>query len=216
MDDLIREMIAPQRRSDLDRARRSRLLATATTVGLAAVGLTTLTTGALFTDADTTGAANFTTGTVTIAADHSATQTLAAGNMAPGDVAYGVVPVENTGTLQLRYSISAMATNAVPAVDLAGELELTLYAGVTPANCNAAGVGAATGSWTMSGVPTAWAPLVGDAATGQDADDRLLPAGAAEDLCVSVALPLTTGNAFQGADASIDLQVDAEQTVNNP
>ncbi len=216
MDDLIREMITPQRRTDVDRGRRSRLIATATTVGLAAVGLTSLTTGALFTDADTTGAANFTTGTITITAEHSASQTLNAGNMAPGDTVYGVVPVQNTGTLQLRYSVSAMGTNAVPATDLAGQLELTVYAGVTPANCNAAGIGSASGSWAMAGVPTAWTPLVGSSATGQDTDDRVLPAGTGEDLCVSVALPLSTDNSFQGADASIDLQVDAEQTVNNP
>ena len=36
MDDLIREMISPDRRTTLDRGRRSRLIATAVTVGLAA------------------------------------------------------------------------------------------------------------------------------------------------------------------------------------
>ncbi|MCV2394883.1 CalY family protein [Actinotalea sp. M2MS4P-6] len=215
MDDLIREMIAPQRRSDLDRGRRTRLVATATTVGLAAIGLTTLTTGALFTDADTTGSANFTTGTVDISATHSATQTLGALNLAPGDVAYGVVPVSNDGTLELRYALSAQGSNDDPAVDLAGQFELTVYAGVAAASCNAAGVAAAT-SWSMSGVPTTLTPLIGSSATGQDTDDRVLAAKTAEDLCVSVGLPLSTGNEFQGATASIDLQVDAEQTVNNP
>ena len=85
MDDLIREMIAPKRRSDLDRGRRSRLVATATTVGLAALGLTTLTTGALFTDQDTVPGA-ITAGTVDIASTGNLDVTLALnGGFAPGD-----------------------------------------------------------------------------------------------------------------------------------
>ena len=76
MDDLIREMIAPERRSDLDRGRRSRLVATALTVALAAVGVTSLVTGALFSDTEAVSASDFQTGTVDIVAAHSVTQTL--------------------------------------------------------------------------------------------------------------------------------------------
>ena len=65
-------------------------------------------------------------------------------------------------------------------------------------------------------MPTTATTIVGNPATGPDGGDRVLPAGGNEDLCVSVALPLSTGNAFQGASASIDLAFDAEQTVNNP
>jgi len=100
MDDLIREMIAPERRSDLDRGRRSRLVATALTVALAAVGVTSLVTGALFSDTEFVSAGDFTTGTVDITgAGPSDPVALQASNMAPGDVVYGVVPVLNSGSL---------------------------------------------------------------------------------------------------------------------
>ena len=151
MDDLIREMIAPARGADLDRGRRARLVATALTVGLAAVGVGSLTTGALFTDTQPVNASNFTTGTVDIAAENSTTAPLAAPNMAPGDVVYGVVPVSNAGTLELRYAVEVVGTNAQPA-DLAGQLQLAVFGGV--ATCDAAGVAAATAIGSLAGVPT--------------------------------------------------------------
>ncbi len=167
MDDLIREMIAPARRSDLDRGRRSRLTATALTVGLAAIGVTSLTTGALFTDTDTVSNSDFTTGTVTSAPAMSTTHTLGAGNMAPGDVEFGTVPVANAGSLELRYSISVQGTNTTatpptPVPDLSGQFQLKVYADVPEASCDAAGVASLTPIATMAGVPTALTPLVGE------------------------------------------------------
>ncbi len=213
MDDLIREMIAPERRSDLDRGRRSRLGATALTVALAAVGVTSLVTGALFTDTEPVSASDFQTGTVDIVAAHSATQTLESLNMAPGDVAYGVVPVSNGGSLELRYAVEVTGINAQPE-DLAGELQLDVYASV--ASCDAAGVASATPIGTLAaGVPITPITIVGNQAIGQDSGDRVLAAGASEDLCVSVGLPLVTDNTFQDTDAQVALTFLAEQTVNN-
>ena len=214
MDELIREMITPARRSSLDTGRRSRLTATAITVGLAAIGVTSLTTGALFTDTDTVSSSDFTTGTIDISPAMSTTHTLGATNMAPGDVQFGTVPVDNDGSLELRYSISVVGTNAdVP--DLAGQFQLAVYAGVPEASCNAAGVAALTPIASIAGVPTTLTPLVGNPATGADAGDRVLASGAAESLCVSVGLPLATGDTFQGTHASVALTFDAEQTANN-
>jgi len=213
MDDLIREMIAPERRSDLDRGRRSRLVATALTVALAAVGVTSLVTGALFSDTEAVSASDFQTGTVDIVAAHSVTQTLESPNMAPGDVAYGVVPVSNGGSLELRYAVEVTAVNAQPE-DLAGELQLDVYAGV--ASCNAAGVASATPIGTLpAGVPTTPITIIGSQVIGQDPGDRVLAAGTSEDLCVSVGLPLVTDNTFQDTDAQVALTFLAEQTVNN-
>jgi hypothetical protein len=212
MDDLIREMIAPERRSELDRGRRRRLVATALIVALAAVGVTSLVTGALFTDTEPVSASDFQTGTVDIVATHSTTQTLGSLNMAPGDVVYGVVPVSNGGSLELRYAVEVTGTN-VQVADLAGELELDVYAGV--ASCDAAGVASATPIGTLDGVPTTPITIVGNPAIGQDVGDRVLAAGTAEDLCVSVGLPLDTDNTFQDTDAQVALTFLAEQTVNN-
>lgn len=213
MDDLIREMIAPERRSDLDRGRRSRLIATALTVALAAVGVTSLVTGALFTDTEAVSASDFQTGTVDIVAAHSATQTLESRNMAPGDVAYGVVPVSNGGSLELRYAVEVTGINAQPE-DLAGELQLDVYVGV--ASCNAIGVALVTPIGTLAaGVPITPITIIGNPAIGQHPGDRVLAAGTSEDLCVSVGLPLSTGDTFQDTDAQVALTFLAEQTVNN-
>ena len=212
MDDLIREMIAPERRSDLDRGRRSRLVATALTVALAAVGVTSLVTGALFSDTEAVSASDFQTGTVDIVAAHSVTQTLGSPNMAPGDVAYGVVPVSNGGSLELRYAVEVTGINTL-LVDLAGQLQLDVYAGVT--TCDATGVASATPIGTLDGVPTTPITIIGDQTIGQDTGDRVLAAGASENLCVSVGLPLDTDNTFQNTDAQLALRFLAEQTVNN-
>ena len=213
MDDLIREMIAPLRRSSLDRGRRSRLVATALTVALAAVGLTSLVTGALFTDTEPLSASDFQTGTVDIAAEHSATQTLGSTNMAPGDVVFGVVPVSNAGSLELRYAVQVTGINAQPA-DLADQLQLSVYGGV--AVCSAAGVALAAPIGSSAGVPILPLTIIGDPMIGQDAGDRVLAAGLSENLCVSVGLPIGTDNTFQNTDAQVALTFLAEQTVNNP
>ena len=52
MDDLIREMLEPERPAPGVVARRRRFVATTTIIGLAAIGVTSLTTNALFTDQD--------------------------------------------------------------------------------------------------------------------------------------------------------------------
>ena len=209
MDDLIREMIDPPRRTRVDPARRARLIATTATVALAAAGVTSLTTSALFTDTQTMPS-DFTTGTVDIAAAMSPTVTLGAGNMAPGDSSYGSVTVANAGSLELRYSISLVATNGQVA-DLAGELDLAVYADPV---C-AAGVETGTAIATDEGLPLAPTGLVGSSATGANLGDRPMGAGSTETLCFVVHLPLATTNMFQGTTADLTLTFDAEQTVNN-
>lgn len=224
MDDLIREMIEPPRRAALDPARRLRLVATTATVALAAAGLTSLTTSALFTDTQMMSATDFTTGTVRISPEMSATPglTLAAGNLAPGDTTFGAVTVSNIGSLELRYATSLTGANPVAqTADLAGELDLTLYAapaGSTTdvaASCNATGVSALTAVATRVGLPLTTTALLGSNAQGPDAGDRTLGAQTAETLCVALTLPLETGNTFQGTTASVTFTFDAEQTANN-
>lgn len=224
MDDheLIQEMIAPPRPT-LDPGRRSRLLVTGATVALAAAGVTSLTTSALFTDTDTMSATDFTTGTVRIDPQMSTTLALGDLNLAPGDVSYGAVRVENAGSLEHRYTLSVAAAND-QAADLAGELELRVLAAAGPgvdvaAACRAGFPGLQTLT-TLTALPTSLTQVVGSTDAGQDAapggGDRVLPATGAETLCLAVTLPLTTGNAFQDTTASLSLTFDAEQTANNP
>lgn len=213
MDDLIREMITP-RSTGLDPARRRRLAATAVTVALAAAGVTSLTTGAIFTDTETMAATDFTTGTVQIEPSMSTTIALGSGNMAPGDTSYGLVTVENAGSLAQRYAVSVRATNDQPTVDLAGELELAVYAAGAAA-CTPAGVAGLTPLATRDGLPLIVTPLVGSPTTGPQAGDRTLSTASSETLCVTVSLPLGTTNEFQGAGAQVAFTFDAEQTANN-
>ena len=214
MDDLIREMIAENRRPAIDKSRRGRLIATTLTVGLASIGITSLTTGALFTDTETMSATDFTTGTVVIEPTMSATVALGALNMAPGDTSYGAVLVRNAGSLEQRYAVSLAATDG-QATPLTGELDLTVYAGGAEAACSAAGIAALTTVATSTGLPTALTPLIGSSDPGADGGDRLLGALTDEVLCVVVHLPVETGNAFQGTTAQLALTFDAEQTANN-
>ena len=58
--------------------------------------------------------------------------------------------------------------------------------------------------------------MFGDVAQGFQAGDRTLIAGASENLCVLVALPLATGNAYQSATTTATFTFNAEQTANNP
>lgn len=217
MDDLIREMITPARAA-VDRPRRRRLVTTAVTVALAAAGVTSLSTGALFTDTQTMSATDFTTGTVQITPTMSGTITLGASNLAPGDTSFGLVDVQNAGSLAQRYAVSVVATNT-GAVDLAAELDLAVYA-TGAAGCSASGVAALTPVATSTGLPTASTALIGSPAPGVDATpgggDRPLSTLTGETLCFTVHLPLSTPNAFQGAGASIELTFDAEQVANNP
>jgi hypothetical protein len=223
-DDLILEMIRPPRGASLDPARRLRLVATTITVALAAAGVTSLTTSALFTDTQTMSATDFTTGTVQIAPTMSgvAGLTLAAGNLAPGDTTFGAVTVDNAGSLELRYATSLTGANPLTqTVDLAAQLDLTLYAapgGSTTdvaASCNPAGLAALTSVATSTGLPLATTPLLGSNAPGADPGDRTLGAQTSETLCVALHLPLATDNTFQGTTASVTFTFDAEQTANN-
>ena len=192
-----------------------RLLGTMAVVGLAATTLTGLATGAFFTDTQAITANAFTTGTVKLGVT-PATAAVTAGNLAPGDNMYGQVTVSNTGTLSERYSVLG-TSDATDNNFLAAQLQLTIKTGVT--SCTAAGFGAA-GSAVVSGPTpfgsTTGTKLLGDAATGTQAGDRTLAAGATENLCIQVSLPSVTGNPYQGKSTTAVFRFDSEQTANNP
>ena len=231
MDDLLQEMIdpAPVHR---DAPRGRRLWTTVAIVGLAAVGATTLTTSAIFTDNDSTSA-TIESGTVDLAIGEDVPFVFAPGNLVPGDSTFAPLQVQSNGSLALRYSISyaaTMATNALPNPDLdppaaAGDLrtvlELRVYA-VPQASCTAAGVAGATqlnDAATVTNWPSTVTRLVGDNFPGGQAGDRDLtvdPATASEWLCFRVDFPLGSGNDFQDAGVKLDLTFNAEQTANNP
>lgn len=111
MDELLQEMIDPApQRGDVSRWRR--LGATAAIFALAGLGVTSLTTSALFTDRDTT-AGDLLTGTVDLRlgtdANGTADFVLPTLGMAPGDSVARQLEVHNDGSLAQRYAVSYKA-----------------------------------------------------------------------------------------------------------
>jgi len=211
MDEYLLEL-EPERPEDREhRDRRRRLIAAGGLAALAFVGIGL--SSALFSDTNTLGSNAFTSGSV-ILGTTPGSAVLSAGNMAPGDSVYGNVRVDNNGSLAFRYSVEASADNP-DTKNLRSQLLISAYSGVTPVNCAAGDVSAGS----LLGGPTnlnSVVNLIGDSTTGADPGDRNLIAGANENLCFKVALPLATGNAYQSATSTITLTFNAEQVKNNP
>ncbi|NUU15734.1 hypothetical protein HP550_00525 [Cellulomonas humilata] len=233
MDDLLQEMIDPAPVHH-DAPRRRRLWTTVAIVGLAAIGATTLTTSAIFTDNDA-ASASISTGTVDLALGQPTTFAFDSVNLAPGDSTYAPIEVRSDGSLALRYSISYSASVTpsgiagptlapAPTVgDLRDVLELSVFEVADAAGCSATTIGTATAvalhpdvatnSW-----PTLTAPLVGSSTQGDQPGDRELEVDTpSEWLCFKVDLPLLLAdNSYQATGATLDLTFNAEQVVNNP
>jgi len=153
---------------------------------------------AVFTDSDTNGA-TWTTGTIILGV--TPTTVFTPGVVMPGDSGQQTVTVANTGTGALRYAMSSLATNT-DTKGLRSQLTLTIDAGPC---------GSSAGllySGTLQGA------AFGSSAQGAQAGDRPVAAGANEQLCFAWNLPLTTGDAFQGASTTATFTFDAEQTKN--
>ena len=167
---------------------------------------------AVFTDSAALGANSFATGSVDITTS-PASALFSVSAMMPGDVTTQPLTVSNSGNAQLRYAISATATNADTKA-LKDQLVLTVKTVdvTTPGTpCdNFDGTQVYTGD--LDGTTGA---LVGSSAQGAQAGDRVLDASANEVLCFRVSLPLATGNTAQGAATTATFTFDAEQTANN-
>ncbi len=171
-------------------------------------------TGAFFTDSQDVDGNTFSTGSVAIGVT-PATAAITMTNMAPGDTVTAPLTVANDGTLAQRYAMLS-TTDAADANFLAAQLQMTIKSGVT--TCSNAGFAATGTTVRPAGVlgSTAGTKVIGDAASGAQAGDRTLAAGASEVLCVQVSLPSSTGNSYQGKTTTATFRFDAEQTANNP
>jgi len=212
VDQLLHEMIAPAATGLAERARRRRLAASAATVGLALVGMGSLSTSALFTDHDDIAGGEFTTGTIKVGLKPSSTFLRLEG-MIPGDVSYGSLAVVNDGSLGYRYAVEKSAVDAV--APLSGQLLLTAFAVPDAASCTAEGVAGREPVRPTATLAADGSVLIGDRTTGGQPGDRLVVASGSEVLCFEVALPLETTDAFQGASTTVSLTVYAEQSAHN-
>jgi hypothetical protein len=57
--------------------------------------------------------------------------------------------------------------------------------------------------------------MFGNVSPTDGTGDRTVAAGATDVLCIRVALPLATGETYQGATATTTFTFNAEQTANN-
>jgi hypothetical protein len=168
---------------------------------------------ALFTDQESVAAA-FSSGTVALDDVKIDSLTLTTSGLVPGDTVTDAVEVENDGSVDLRYALST-ATTDPDGKGLRDVLVLTVKAAdvTTPAVPCDDFDGSTLVAATALGASGAG---FGDASQGADPGDRTLAGGANEVLCVRVALPLATGDAYQAASATTTFTFDAEQTANNP
>ena len=150
---------------------------------------------AAFDDTKTLTGNTFATGTVTLSATgglSSGSVIFSASNASPGTTTYGYVDVQNTGSLNLSYTMSTAATNT-DTKNLKGSLVTDVAVTTTATTC---------GAGVFGGSPT----LVVNNVTGLDSvavSSRALASGAAaERLCFRIALPAGAGNSLQGASTT--------------
>lgn len=181
-----------------------------TTVAAGSLALGTMFSGALFTDQQT-DSSTFTTGTIVLDATKISAMNLTTSAMMPGDATTSAVEVENTGTAELRYSVSQTSTNADTKA-LYSQLKIEVREHDTTGNTCTAFDGT---SLHASAVLGASGNLVGDPTAG-DQSDRTLSAGSSDFLCFRMSLPLAASNSVQGATTTSTFTFAAEQTANNP
>jgi spore coat-associated protein N len=175
---------------------------------------TTATAMAVFTDHQTNPDNVFTTGTVILDID-PVTAMFTVSNMAPGDVEYGGLEVDNDGSLELRY---AMTTTADDTSTLDEQLDLTIDVvtdpGVDSIWYTDDDVVGEANIYGPDGVLSS--AFFGDPTQGEQAGDRTLASSASERLRFKATLPLDTDNSYQGATCTVAFVFDAEQTASNP
>jgi hypothetical protein len=178
-----------------------------TSIAVVALAVGTMFSMALFTDDALVDDNTFSTGTIVLSTNPT-TQLFTVPNMMPGDSTYGQLTVSNTGTGQLRYSMTSSSTDPV-GQGLADAVTLEI-------RLKAAGTCAAdfTGTSVMSSTALADAEF-GDSTAGDDSGDRVLDASTNEVLCFKASLPGSTDDSYQGADTVTTFTFDAEQTANN-
>ena len=184
------------------RRRRRMLAVTWLAVAVLAIGGVATSLAVFVQQAPATGP--FSVGTISLGTAPAGTLITFSG-MVPGDQVQGALTVQNDGTGDLRYAMTAAATDA-DGKHLRDVLQLDVE--------REAGCGGAVLEVLYSG-PIATAAF-GDPQAGEDPGDRPLGAGASEDLCFRATLPAGIDSLFAGAATTATLTFSAEQVAGNP
>ncbi|MBT0994122.1 M73 family metallopeptidase [Cellulomonas sp. DKR-3] len=215
MDDLLQEMVNPAPAQG-EKARRRRVWATITVVGLAALGITSLTTSAFFTDEDTTNDA-ITTGTIDIASTELDFG-VPVDNMLPGASVVSPITVSNEGSLRYQYALEYNGADGAGtgSGNLTDQLRVRVYA-LAAAQCTLPNTNVAVTENRLDSVGDAWGlpaadtDLIGEVGVDEATDNRFLSAGASEELCVRVDFSSAAGNEYQDTSATVNLGFWARQ-----
>jgi len=191
-----------------------RLALGAIAVAVSAVGLTGVTTSAVFTDTAPVTAGAFLSGTLNLSATPVA-GALTLTTMAPNDKVTGWIVVNNWGNLALRYSVGSVTTGSAV---LLPQLNLTVKSGISQANCTTAlFAGLGTVVYGPGALGSAGGiNIIGNPAVGPHAGDRTLAALSGETLCAQAELNGGLGATYQSLTTDTTFTFTAEQTINNP
>ncbi len=146
----------------------------------------------------------FTAGTVTLGLSPT-TSVLSMSGMVPGNQIAAPLTIQNTGTLNLRYAMTASATDA-DGKHLRDALNLTIE--------RRTGCGGSVLETLYDG--PIGAAIYGDPRAGTDPGDRTLSTSASEVLCFRAALPSDVDPLYGSASTTVTLTFWSEQTAGNP
>jgi hypothetical protein len=158
---------------------------------------------ATFVDSDGSSG-GFVSGTVTLGLSPT-TSLVSMSGMVPGNQIAAPLTIQNTGTLNLRYAMTASATDA-DGKHLRDTLDLTIE--------RRTGCGGSILETLYDGpIGTA---LFGDPRAGADPGDRTLASSASEVLCFRASLPPGVDPLYASASTTVTLTFWSEQTAGNP
>ncbi len=125
--------------------------------------------------------------------------------LAPGDRLAGQISFDNAGTLPLRYAVVAelSSRSGVSLLDV-------LWWRIWPARTADCSVIPGVSGLLFDGIMLDSAVL-GDVAIGPDPGDRLVDPAESDVLCVVIELPIGISDAYQSAEAIVNLTLHAEQ-----
>lgn len=121
--------------------------------------------------------------------------------MRPGDTTAGVLTVENTGTVPLRYHVDATTSDGE---DVGFGAALRVKVTGADSTTDHGRMATCPGD-RLSGTRRSFAPML--VASGRAG--RTLTAGASETLCLEARLPLSAPSRLQGATTQVELEVVA-------
>jgi spore coat-associated protein N len=143
----------------------------------------------------------FTAGNVKLDAGIAVGDTLTMSNLVPGDSFTARLTIQNSGDLDMRY---AMTTAAIGSAALTGTLTVAIRL-KTGNPCSS------QDGTLLYGPAALDVAAIGDPAHGNQSGDRVVTAGATEDLCFSVVLPASATSALEEMSGTATFAFSAEQ-----